>query len=294
MPIISNRASTVDQMQKIVTHYVHEMKKLLLGTKEEPGPGKTVPVCLCVDSLAGVGAEENIEKIMKAGQATRMHPIAALLNSHYLPALKSQIKDWPFTLLVVNHLKEKVDEQGNTRKYTLGGQTFNFHESFELRNSVWKSKFSTAEFEGIGITIECAKNSFGPTGRRIRTRFLWWVDDDENGQPRDRFVWDWNWSTVTLLHDLYTEGNERIRSRLRERGLAITCRSPKADVECLANFPAVGMAKDEFAGFQDVGQRIHDNPEVCDLIREALNIKRRYWLDRPYDEIAEEHAAKVN
>lgn len=285
-PIISNRANSVEQMQSILTHYLTEVQKTLIGTKEDPGPGKTIPCCFCVDSLAGATSEEVQEKILKEGSASRTHPINALKNSIFLPGIKKQFENWPFTLLVVNHLKEKIDQTGNTHQYTLGGQSFNFHESFEIRNAVWKSKFKNAKFEGIGISLNCSKNSFGPTGRKIKTRFLWWIEDDETtGEPRDVFLWDWNWALCTLLNEM--DGIQR--NRLLERELMIKCKSPAADIECLANFRAVGMGKDEYLPFQEVGQLIQNNVEVSARIRDALNIKKRYKLDRPYDELVAKH-----
>ena len=289
MPIISNRANSTEQMQQILTHYLKQMQKSLIGTKNDPGPGKTIPCCFCIDSLAGSSSEEVQDKIMDKGNAGRSHPVEALKNKIYLSGIKKQFENWPFTLLVVNHLKEKADDMGNTRQYTLGGESFNFHESFEIHNSVWRRRFKNAQFEGVGIRLTCSKNSFGPTGRSIKTRFLWWVDDDENGVPQDRFLWDWNWSLCTLLN----EADGIYKERLQQRGLTITCRSPQADIECLANFRAIGMGKDEYLPFQEVGQMIQENEEVCDRIRDALNIKRRYQLDRPYDELVAEHLETV-
>jgi hypothetical protein len=285
-PIISNRAGSTEQMQELLTYYLKETKRVLTGTKEEPGPKKTVPAVFCIDSLAGATSEEIQEKISKEGKANRTHPINALKNSIYLPGAKKLLEGWPFTLLVVNHMKEKTDDMGRTHQYTLGGQTFNFHESFELRNAVWKQKFKNSQFEGIGIRIQCAKNSFGPTGRRIKTRFLWWLDDDpETGEPRNVYLWDWNWAICTLLNEM--EGKEK--QRLKDRDIVIKCKSPAADVECLANLPALGMGKDEYLPFQEVGQLIHENEDVCVRIREALNIQKRRILDRPFDDIEREH-----
>ena len=285
-PIISNRANSAEQMQKMLTHYVTQLQKTLIGTKDNPGPGKIIPSVLAIDSLAGAASEENQEKIMKNGMAGRSHPVEALINTGYLKGIKKQFENWPFTLLIVNHLKSKTDDMGNTRNYTLGGEAFNFHESFEIQNSVWKSKFKNNQFSGIGVRMHCAKNSFGPTGHRIKTRFLWWIEDDaETGEPRDVFLWDWNWSLCTLLHEI--EGIEK--SRLKSRDLLIKCKSPTADIDCLANFRAVGMGKDEYLPFQEVGQLIQDNDEVSDRIRDALNVKRRYHLDRPFDDIIQGH-----
>jgi RecA/RadA recombinase len=290
-PIISNRANSVEQMQDLLTHYLMETQKMLIGSKEEPGPGKTVPCCFCIDSLAAATSEEIQEKITKEGHANRAHPVNALKNTHYLAGIKKQFENWPFTLLVVNHLKEKIDDMGNTQQYTLGGQSFNFHESFEIRNSIWKAKFKNAQFEGVGVRLHCAKNSFGPTGRKIKTRFLWWIEDDATtGEPRDVFLWDWNWAICTLLNEM--DGIQK--QRLLDRDLGIKCKSPAADVECLANFRAVGMGKDEYLPFQEVGQMIQDNPAVCKQIREALNIKQRYRLDRPYDDLINKYKESAN
>jgi RecA/RadA recombinase len=290
MPIVSNRANSVEQMQQIVTHYLKEVQIMLQGLKDNPGPKKSMPVCFCVDSLAGATSEEIQEKVLKAGSANRTHPLNALKNSIYLPAIKKQLENWPFTFLVINHLKEKTDDMGNTHQYTLGGQTFNFHESFELRTSIWKTRFQNSKFEGVGVRISCAKNSFGPTGRRIKTRFLWWVrEDPETGEPQDVFLWDWNWALCTLLHEM----DGILKQRLLDRDLRIQCKSPAADLECLANFRAIGMGKDEYLPFQEVGQLIQENEEVCGRIRDALNIKRRYWLDCDYDEIVKAHLERA-
>lgn len=285
-PFMSNRAKSIELMQDMLTFYIGEAKKVLKGTKEEPGPGNSVPCCFCIDSLAGASSEEVQEKILKEGHAGRSHPVGVLKNTTYLTGIKPMFENWPFTLLVVNHLKEKTDDMGNTRQYTLGGQSYNFHESFELRNSVFKQSFKNTEWEGIGIRIQCAKNSFGPTGRVIKTRFLWWCEDDpETGEPRDRFMWDWNWSLITLLHEL----DGMAKQRLIARGVRVEVRSAKAELECLANVRALGMGKDEYLPFQQVGQMIQDDEEVSKLIREALNIKQRRQLIRPYDEIVNDY-----
>tara|TARA_R110000851_G_scaffold52690_4_gene125312 strand:+ start:380 stop:1825 length:1446 start_codon:yes stop_codon:yes gene_type:complete len=289
-PIISSRANSLEQMQQMLTHYLQQVQKSLIGTKENPGPGKVVPCCFTIDSLAAAASEENQEKILKAGNAGRAHPVEALKNTGYLKSIKKQFEGWPFTLLIVNHLKEKTDDMGRSHKYTLGGEAFNFHESFQLENTVWKTKFKNSKFSGIGIRIKCSKNSFGPTGRQIRTRFLWWVEDDpETGAPRDVFLWDWNWAMCTLLNEV--EGQEK--TRLQSRGIDIKCKSPAADIDCLANLTCLGMGKDEYLPFQEVGQMIQDNEEVSELIRDALNIKRRYHLDRPFDEIEQDYKDSV-
>jgi hypothetical protein len=289
LPMISTRAVSLEKMQAIITYYIKELKAQFTGTKEAPGPGKTVPVCFGVDSLVGAATEELQEKLLKEGSMDRAFPLAALKNSGFLTNIKPAFDAWPFTLIIVNHLKEKTDASGNKSNFTPGGQAFNFHESFEIHTSLWKRKILTTSFSGVGVKLHCAKNSFGPTLRQIKTRFLWWKEDDENGVPQDFAIWDWDWSVCVLL--LEATGLER--TRLQERGLLMKAKSPSADVECMANFPALGMGKDEYLPFQEVGQMIHNNPQVSTAIRDALGIKRRFYLDQSLDKFTAAHKKKL-
>lgn len=289
--IIHNQASSVEEMQEMLSHWVAQFRSVFAGNKEDAGPGPSVPCVFCIDSLAGATSREVQEKILKEGSASRSHPIAQLKMAQYLPAFKTQLEGYPFSLLVVNHLKEKTDERGFTHQYTLGGQAVNFHESIEIRNKIWKSEISNSQFSGKGILLKCAKNSFGEDGRRIKTRFLWCHEkDEETGEDKPIYYWDWNWATVSLLNDIT---DSRLKNRLKERGLTIKVKKPSADLECLACFPAVGMSKEEYLPFQEVGQLIQDNEEVCNLLREALDIQRRCILDRPYDELQKEYMESI-
>lgn len=290
LPVTSARASSLEEMQRMLTHFLKESKSICTGSKEEPGPGKTVPMCFGIDSLVGAASEEVSEKIMTKGNADRSFPIAALKNSGYLTAIKREFDGWPFSLVIVNHLKQQTTDSGDKQDYTPGGQAFNFHESFEIHTSKWRSNISNGSFEGVGIRLKCAKNSFGPTGRKIKTRFIWWIEDDADGHPHDKHIWDWEWALCTLLNE--TQGVER--QRLRDRGLLLTAKSPAADVECMANFPAIGMSKKDFLPFQDVGRMIQQDPAVCDLIRDALNIKRRHSLgSMSFDQIEKAHKKRI-
>lgn len=288
VPIISNQSSSVEEAQKLITYYVEELKKTLIGNKENPGPGARVPCCLCLDSVAGNTSETTQKKILEDGFAGKGYAVEALSFSKYLPTIKSAFINFPFTLLLINHAKEKNDDMGNKQVYTLGGGALNFHESFELHNSVWRSQFKNSQFEGVGVNIKCVKNSFGPTGRRIRTRFIWWQEQDpETGTVLEHKLWDWNWA----ICDLFVNTTDFYKKRLKSADLIMNVKSPTADIECLANMPALGMGKGEFLPFQEVGQMIHENEEVSNRIREALCIKRRYVLDgtKSYTDIVNEN-----
>ena len=272
VPFVSNRCNSTEEWQEMFTHYVAEVKRVLTGTKQEPGPGPTIPVAIGLDSLAAGLSQELQDKVVQEGHADRAHPIDALKNKNYLNAIIPQLTNFPFMILVVNHLKTKKDDRGIEHSYTLGGENVNFRESIGLNLSVWRSKFKNSQFEGIGVKIACSKNSFGPTHRWIKTRFLWWHEQDPTtGQFIQQVTWDWDWSICSLLH----EAEGIAKNRLKAMGLDIKVKSPAADVECLANMVALGMGKEEYLPWQEVGQMIHSNPEICSKIREALDIKAR-------------------
>ena len=291
IPIISNQATSLEESQKLITYYIDAIKKMLIGNKENPGPGARVPCCLCLDSVAGNTSETTQKKILDEGFAGKSYAVEALSLAKFLPTIKSTFTNFPFTLLLINHAKEKNDEMGNKHVYTLGGGALNFHESFEIHNSVWKSGYNNTQFEGVGITLKCVKNSFGPTGRRARTRFIWWQEEDpETGNVIEHKLWDWNWA----ICDLFVNTTNLNKKRLKDRDLILNVKAPTADIECMANMPALGMGKNEYLTFQEVGQMIHENEEISNRIRDALGIKRRYVLDgsKTYEDIVNEHVTE--
>lgn len=291
-----NRCKSVEDWQDRMTFYVREWKKILVGTKETPGPGKVVPVVFSLDSLAGASSDEVQEKILKEGHASRMHPVNALKNSIYLSGIRSEFDYWPFSLLIVNHLKERTDDTGRQSDYTPGGERFNFIETYELRTSVWSKRIANTQFEGVGIRLTCSKNSLAPTNRRIRTRLLWWTDFNDDGEKvGDYRVWDWNWSTVAMLYDLQTNGRGPEGARLKKLGWKMDFKSPAADIECLASSPLLGMKKGDWLPWPEVGEMIHNNPEVMQLLRTALGIedRRNMSLGEDYEEQVKTEQSKL-
>lgn len=283
-PIILNRCKSVEEWQRYLTYYMNEQKRRMIGTANEPGPGRTIPVCYAVDSLSGKSSEEKLEKLKKEGSTGRAFPVEALINTEFIRAISGELDNWPFSLILINHLKEKMNtETGESTRHTPGGAFVSFQESFEIETSIWKSKIDTTHFDGHGVRLKCMKNSFGASERSIKTRMLWWDEQigvAENGDPiyKQQTVWDWDWATITCLSTLPAKYTQR----LKEIGFDLSVKSPTADVECLANCQAAGMAKDEYLPFQEVGRLIRENEELTNRIRNALGIKRRAVLEGDY------------
>ena len=282
-PFVMNRCNYVEDIQQYTTHYLKDIKRMLVGTAENPGPGLTIPVIMGTDSIAGKSCRESHETLKDVGEMGRGYPIEALVMSRFIKAVVHEFDNWPIAYVYTNHTKKSLKDEGETR-YS-GGDQWQFQCSYQIETSAWREKIDNNDFAGTGIRLKCVKNSFGETHRAIRTRMLWWdvlQGKDDRGAPiyKQKTVWDWDWATVTFLNEKLTEG--KYKSRLLDIGLSLTVQSPTADVECKANCPNVGMAKGEYKSFTEVGELIRKDAELCHKIRNALGIKSRSLLAGDY------------
>lgn len=286
-PVLVQRCYTVEDCQEKFTQGVRDIKHVLEGTAEEPGPGRKIPVALGIDSVMGRGSQEDVEKILKEGSANRGWPVGTLKYTRYLRTMIAPlIENWPFAVILLNHFKEAANEQGQIEVKKPGGDFQQYQGSVELRTGVWRSKLKAASFSGIGIRIKCPKNSLSETHREILTRMKWWNEPIGHNPVTDmpilypRTVWDWGWSTVDLL----SKATGVVRERLKEYDLLVNVKSPTADVECMAQCKALGMGKTDWENFSTVGEAIHANPVLMEKYRSALAIERNPVLRGSYEQ----------
>lgn len=283
--LTTQRCTSIDDWQTRLTASLEAMKQAMTGTAENPGPGRTFPVMFSVDSIMGKLSAESQRKILEEGSAGRAHPVEALAITRYMQTIPSVLDGWPFMLVLVNHLKEKQDENQNKIRSTAGGVGVNFLETFELEMRKTKSKIQAEAFDGFQVDITCMKNSLGPTHRNITTRVLWWEEPDPEDptQWKQKTVWDWDWSTVRLLYEiLHVKGaNPKLKKNLIDSGFHLDCPSV-SDVENRAWSKTLGMTKDDALPWNEVGEMIRKNQEVTDMLRHALRIKRRALLAGDY------------
>ncbi len=279
------RCTSIDDWQQRLTASIDYMKSAMEGTAAEPGPGRTFPVMYSVDSIMGKLSVESQKKILEEGFASRGFPIEALAITRYMQTIPSVLDGWPFLLVLVNHLKEKQDENQNRVRSTAGGVGVNFLETFELEMRKTKSKIEAEAFDGFQVDITCMKNSLGVTGRTITTRVLWWEEEDPSdpSQWKQKTVWDWDWSTIRLLYSiLHVKGaNPKLKKNLQEADFHLDCPSV-SDVENRAWSKTLGMTKDDALPWNEVGAMIRTNPKVMATLRDALRIKRRALLAGDY------------
>ena len=293
---ITDRCDTLEEWQTRMTYYIEDHKKRLTGTKEEPGPGRSMPIVFGVDSLMGKLSNETIEKIKEAGFAGRQFPKEALSLTSYFKAVPAWIDQWPFAIVLNNHVKFSKDDNGNKKRNKGGGEQISFQQSYELEMSVVKQELKCAEWDGRVLQIRNYKNSFGPDQRRIQTRIIWWQepnpnydpDDPDETEPPTRQVtrWDWDWSTTRMIFDVFKNGG-----KLAERLKAVLhfATPSTAEITGTAYSATLNMKPKDAVSWSDFGQMINGNAKLKDAIRSALGIKRRPWLTgTSYGDLLEE------
>lgn len=295
------RSTSLEDSQRKLTYGVSSAKHLMEGTLTDPGPGRTIPIMWAIDSLMGKQSEEVQEKILGKlgedgkrgskgeGAASRAHPVEALKITQYFKTIASEFDEWPFSLVLVNHLKSKTDDMGHELRSKAGGAHIDFQESFELELTKLgghKKKIQCAEFEGVPLSISCEKNSFGPTHRRIQTRLLWWYEDDHTTPDGyvQRTSWDWDWSTVHLLDSLMNGENSipMLKKNLKEMDFHLEVTS-RGDMDNAAWSKSVGHKnKDHAVRWAELGAMIRADTELTNKLRHALRISHRPLLAGDY------------
>jgi hypothetical protein len=297
--LLLHRCKAVEDWQEHTTYAVAKMKTDLLGTKKQPGPGRSVPVLFCVDSMMGkmcretqekiFGAEGKDGKIGKKGAGfaqSRAHPVEAGSITKYLRSFPQQLDGWPFAYVLTNHLRIVTDEQGYQERNKAGGKQINFQEAIELelkKVGGHKKMLASAAWEGIPLQISCEKNSFGPTHRKIQTRLLWWDEPGPTGRPVAHTVWDWDWSTVWTLDSLMrgANSNPRIKAKLAAIDFHLECPA-RSDVENLAWSKSLGMTANDASSWTQVGAWIRENTELTAKLRDCLGVVERPVLSDDY------------
>jgi hypothetical protein len=300
-----HRCNSVEDWQRHLTFSMEIMKADMTGTKEVPGPGRTIPILYGVDSIMGKMSEENQEKIFgnrgkkqakgakkkksvpgEGYAQARSYPIEAGSITKYMRSVPQQFDNWPFSLVLVNHLRIQKDDAGNAERSKTGGEQVNFQESFELelkKLGGHKKRIGTSQFEGTPMILSCEKNSFGPTHRSAVVRLLWWHETDpDTGEDIQRSVWDWDWATVHLLNNLLNgDVSTYYKSRLKDRGVHLeVIRSGDSDNAAWSR--SAGVSKNNPVSWSELGALIRQNTELLDTLRSALGIARRPFLAGDY------------
>ena len=302
------RCRSVEDWQRKLSYAISDMQRQMLGTKQQPGPGRVFPVLYGVDSIMGKTSEDTQEKILGKsteaglrgttglGAADRGYPIEALKITRYLRTIPQELDGWPFALVLVNHLRVVRNDEGIEERRKAGGEQVNFQESFELELAKYgghKRRIESAEYEGYLVRLSCEKNSFGPTHRAAVVRIIWWEEETETGWVQ-RTQWDWDWATVHLLYQILhgERTHPRIRQALKAADFHLECPSV-SDIENRAWSRSLGMTPGDACSWSEFGALLRRQPEWMQRLRTCLRINSRPRLQGDYQQQLQQLASQL-
>lgn len=263
-------ADSVEEWQHNLQLTIENQK---LGWKKAKA-GMTYPVCYAVDSIMGKLSEEGVTKIESEGSAGRAMPVEAMAIGRYLKTAATWLKSHPFLLILVNHLKDKINaEKGESTRSWSGGGTLGFQETYELELSKG-SPINTANASGFHVSLKCYKNSLGIQNRNIFVRVLWWNQMLPGGGFKQVTVWDWDWATVKLLWHL-VEGEGRNLSMLRQalKNIGFHLKCPRVgEVENTAWSASLGMREKDAMPWHELGRLIVSDKKLLTSLQDALGL----------------------
>lgn len=192
-------ADTLQEWQKFLTSNLLQFKTVM----DAPGgPGRTIPICMGIDSLTATDSETEIAKVEEAGHSSLGYATQANLITRFMrQGVVKHLRGYPFTIVGTNHLKISMEQSqpGVKMTKTPGGEAVNFMATFLVEMQRIKD-ISTQDYDGIRVKIKMAKNSVGPSRKTAEAQLLWWqAPDPGTGNFRQRFVWDWDTASVELL-----------------------------------------------------------------------------------------------
>ncbi len=267
-PFISE---SLDEWQTYLTYLTGDkaVKRVLIGTKEAPGPGKTVPIGFGVDSLTAKASREVQNKMEEQGYADRVHPVDALKLSSYLKFMPQKLVGWPFWFGAINHLKPQKTAVGAIDYHTPGGYSIKFQETFETR----LARIADVDSGDNGVLIKFVtqKNSLGPGRKTINAAFRWYFDKDTG---RQRSYWDWHSATIDLLDKGLKSGS------MRSSCMEVCDIHTKSAGGKKVWSRALGIPESDPVSYGEAGMVLESRPELLTQLHKLLGV-REYSIFKP-------------
>lgn len=266
----------MEDWQSKIQSWLTLAKKRMTGTKENPGSGRIWPAVLILDSLTGSLSRDTVANIEKEGFAQRRFALEAMKITDFMKKMPADMQRWPFTLLVINHLKKKLNETGpaarpGADRHKPGGVHMAFQETFEfqLTRMAGRPK-KLANWTELPINIELFKNSLGENRRNIDVNIKYWTEpNEETGEIQQQTVFDWHESTIDMLTTLETAGIKTAIKKIVDLSVTNTNEGKKVYSK------ALGISEKAALPFTDAGALLMQTPKVVEPLRDLFGIKRR-------------------
>ena len=266
----------MEDWQSKIQSWLALAKKRMTGTKENPGSGRIWPAVLILDSLTGSLSRDTVANIEKEGFAQRRFALEAMKITDFMKKMPADMQRWPFTLLVINHLKKKLNETGpaarpGADRHKPGGVHMAFQETFEfqLTRQAGRPK-KLANWTELPIGIELFKNSLGENRRDISVNIKYWTEtNEETGEIQQQTVFDWHESTIDLLTTLDVAGARAAIKKIVDLNVITTNEGKKVHSK------ALGISEKAALPWSDAGALLMQTPKVVEPLRDLFGIKRR-------------------
>jgi hypothetical protein len=244
------------------------------------GPGRSVPVVFGVDSLTSKMSEEGAKKVVKTGHTERGEGrTVALKLTEYFQWLPSQLIDWPFSVVCIQHLKKNKDPRtGMLIRSKPGGRHVAFMETFEFEMSRGRD-IQHVDDGGVNLTIETRKNSLGPARIKLDVIFRWWWEDDPvTGERIQKHVFDWDDASMNLLI-----GFAKDKKTIWKRVIEIVDLHPKISLRKVWS-RELGIPETSPISYAEAYRMIErDRPDILLELYKILGIRRRRPLSYGQD-----------
>lgn len=263
------------------------------------GPGRTIPVCFGVDSLAGRMSIKTMEKIDKRGHAAAHFATEANLIKEFLQTFPQKLTKWPFTLVCINHLKPAVDENGRPKRNVPCGWAVKFHKSVEIDLSRVGRMEETKDYKQAYIAMQTFKNAYGADRIRIMVPLKLWYQNDapaEETEPiwRLHAAFQWHTATVELLAEglgLSQAAQPKFLSKIKEV-LHIRDKSGGSRGK-LYWCTRLGVSEQEACPAEELGALIENDLKLLEELYSVMCIQRRPFFE-PGISYLKQHAEYAN
>ncbi len=295
--VIYRDCEFIEVWQSTIMDYVNAIKNKLEKTPD----GYIPPVSFIVDSYMGKLPKRLYDQVIKEGYATKHFGEAAALIGDWLSAYSSRVQNMPFTLIGINHLKEKIDPTSYVKTYTTPGGQFLKHQNV-TEITVRRGKTERKEQDDIpyhitDLRLKTTKNSRGAENKQIILPLKQWNEYDEEAETiRLYSLFEWHEATMQLLSDgagMAAAESKILLPKIKELiNIKALSSRKKGEVDLRYWCPELEVPQSDAMFAYDLNLLLENNSKMLAALYTVLGIARRPFFDinLPYEEQLQEYS----
>jgi len=225
------------------------------------------PLAVAVDSLTGAQSQEMVDKVHDEGSVGRSFQERAIRNTNWLSVWASQMGTLPAFLLLTNHEKDPINDQGMAfDKRTPGGVATNYYTTYDIRVKKIK-EIKTSRTEGAVLQWRMHHNSYGTDKRFLEVPYIETYDEKD----AQLAYYDWDTALTHLL--LRLKDDDLLGDRLAEFLTVVEHDGQPKTYSCAQLGITREQAKEEKITAEVFGKRMHTSAECRKLFRKVLRVE---------------------